>query len=79
MSPLLRRSIRRPDGTVGKQTVANLSMLPAAAVDAIEAVLVNIGTDPFEGQQLWTSRSLEGAPPPLPDIRRYAADLGKLI
>ena len=39
MSPLLRRSYRRPDGTVGKQTVANLSMLPAAAVDAIEAVL----------------------------------------
>jgi Transposase DDE domain len=38
-SPLLRRSFRRPDGTVGKQTVANLSMLPAAAVDAIEAVL----------------------------------------
>jgi hypothetical protein len=39
LSPLLRRSFRRPDGTVGKQTVANLSMLPAAAVDAIEAVL----------------------------------------
>jgi hypothetical protein len=39
MSPLLRRAFRRPDGTVGKQTVANLSMLPAAAVDAIEAVL----------------------------------------
>ncbi|MGH3845843.1 MAG: hypothetical protein ACRDS0_31140 [Pseudonocardiaceae bacterium] len=38
-SPLLRRSFRRPDGTVGKQTVANLSMLPAEAVDAIEAVL----------------------------------------
>ena len=38
-SSLLRRSCRRPDGTVGKQTVANLSMLPAAAVDAIEAVL----------------------------------------
>jgi Transposase DDE domain len=38
-SPLLRRSFRRADGTVGKQTVANLSMLPAAAVDAIEAVL----------------------------------------
>jgi hypothetical protein len=36
---LLRRSFRRADGTVGKQTVANLSMLPAAAVDAIEAVL----------------------------------------
>jgi hypothetical protein len=39
VSPLLRRSFRRPDGTVGKQTVANLSMLPAVAVDAIEAVL----------------------------------------
>jgi hypothetical protein len=39
VSPLLRRSFRRPDGTVGKQTVANLSMLPAEAVDAIEAVL----------------------------------------
>ncbi|MGH3594160.1 MAG: IS1634 family transposase, partial [Pseudonocardiaceae bacterium] len=38
-SPLLRRSFRRPDGTVGKQTVANLSMLPTAAVDAIESVL----------------------------------------
>jgi hypothetical protein len=35
----LRRSFRKPDGTVGKQTVANLSMLPAAAVEAIEAVL----------------------------------------
>jgi hypothetical protein len=39
MTPLLRRSFRRPEGTVGKQTVANLSPLPAAAVDAIEAVL----------------------------------------
>jgi Transposase DDE domain len=39
VSPLLRRSFRRPDGTVGKQTVANLSMLPTEAVDAIEAVL----------------------------------------
>jgi Transposase DDE domain len=38
-SSLLRRSYRKPDGTVGKQTLANLSMLPAAAVDAIEAVL----------------------------------------
>ena len=38
-SALLRRSFRKPDGTVGKQTVANLSMLPAAAVEAIEAVL----------------------------------------
>jgi hypothetical protein len=38
-SALLRRSFRRPDGTVGKQTVANLSMLPAAAVDAVDAVL----------------------------------------
>ena len=39
VSPLLRRSFRRQDGTVGKQTVANLSSLPAAAVDAVEAVL----------------------------------------
>ena len=38
-SPLLRRSFRKPDGTVGKQTVANLSMVPTAAIDAIEAVL----------------------------------------
>ena len=38
-SSLLRRSYRKPDGKVGKQTLANLSMLPAAAVDAIEAVL----------------------------------------
>ncbi|MGH3908798.1 MAG: hypothetical protein ACRDTE_32145 [Pseudonocardiaceae bacterium] len=38
-SPLLRRSYRKPDGKVGKQTLANLSMLPAAAVDAVEAVL----------------------------------------
>src|SRR5256885_14426869 len=38
-SRLLRRSFRKPDGKVGKQTLANLSMLPAAAVDAIEAAL----------------------------------------
>jgi Transposase DDE domain len=38
-SQLLRRSFRKPDGTVGKQTLANLSALPPAAVDAIEAVL----------------------------------------
>jgi hypothetical protein len=38
-SSLLRRSYRKPDGKVGKQTLANLSMLPSAAVDAIEAVL----------------------------------------
>jgi hypothetical protein len=38
-SSLLRRSYRTPEGKVGKQTLANLSMLPAAAVDAIEAVL----------------------------------------
>jgi predicted DCC family thiol-disulfide oxidoreductase YuxK len=38
-SLLLRRSYRKPDGRVGKQTLANLSMLPTAAVDAIEAVL----------------------------------------
>jgi hypothetical protein len=35
----LRRSYRKPDGKVGKQTLANLSMLPAAAVGAVEAVL----------------------------------------
>jgi hypothetical protein len=39
VSQLLRRSFRKPDGTVGKQTLANLSMLPVPAVDAIEAVL----------------------------------------
>jgi DDE family transposase len=39
VSQLLRRSFRKPDGTVGKQTLANLSMLPVAAVDAVEAVL----------------------------------------
>ncbi len=39
VSQLLRRSFRKPDGTVGKQTLANLSMLPIAAVDAVEAVL----------------------------------------
>ncbi len=39
VSQLLRRSFRKPDGTVGKQTLANLSMLPVDAVDAIEAVL----------------------------------------
>jgi Transposase DDE domain len=38
-SSLLRRSYRKPDGKVGKQTLANLSMLPAAAVDAIDAML----------------------------------------
>ncbi|MGO8982718.1 MAG: IS1634 family transposase [Streptosporangiaceae bacterium] len=38
-SRLLRRSFRKPDGKVGKETLASLSVLPAAAVDAIEAVL----------------------------------------
>jgi len=38
-TPLLRRSFRKPDGRVGKQTLANLSALPAAAIDAVEAVL----------------------------------------
>jgi hypothetical protein len=38
-SRLLRRSFRKPDGKVGKETLANLSVLPPAAVDAIEAVL----------------------------------------
>ena len=39
VSHLLRRSFRKPDGGVGKQTLANLSALPLAAVDAIDAVL----------------------------------------
>ena len=38
-SRLLRRSFRKPDGKVGKETLANLSALPAAAVEAAEAVL----------------------------------------
>jgi hypothetical protein len=38
-SRLLRRSFRKPDGKVGKETLANLSALPTAAVDAVEAVL----------------------------------------
>jgi Transposase DDE domain len=38
-SRLLRRSFRKPDGKVGNETLANLSALPAAAVDAVEAVL----------------------------------------
>jgi hypothetical protein len=38
-SRLLRRSFRKPGGKVGKETLANLSALPAAAVDAVEAVL----------------------------------------
>src|ERR1039457_3084120 len=38
-SRLLRRSFRKPDGKVGKETLANLSALPAAAVEAVEAVL----------------------------------------
>ena len=38
-SRLLRRSFRKPDGKVGKETLANLSALPAAAVNAVEAVL----------------------------------------
>jgi Transposase DDE domain len=38
-SRLLRRSFRTPGGKVGKETLANLSALPDAAVDAVEAVL----------------------------------------
>jgi Transposase DDE domain len=38
-SRLLRRSFRKPDGKVGKETLANLSALPPAAVNAVEAVL----------------------------------------
>lgn len=39
VSALVRRSFRRPDGGVGKQTVANLSELPAVAIDAVDQVL----------------------------------------
>jgi len=38
-SRLVRRSFRKPDGRVGKETLANLSALPDAAVEAVEAVL----------------------------------------
>jgi hypothetical protein len=38
-SRLLRRSFRKPDGKVGNETLANLSALPDAAVDAVESVL----------------------------------------
>ena len=38
-SRLLRRSFRKPDGRVGNETLANLSALPDAVVDAVEAVL----------------------------------------
>jgi hypothetical protein len=38
-SRLLRRSFRKPDGKVGNETLGNLSALPDAAVDAVEAVL----------------------------------------
>ena len=38
-SRLLRRSFRKPGGKVGKETLANLSVLPDAAVEAVEAVL----------------------------------------
>jgi len=40
---------------------------------------VNIGTGPFDGFQLWTSRSVEEVSSPLPELRRCVADLGKLI
>jgi len=33
----LRRSFRKPDGRVGKETLANLSVLPVAAVEALLA------------------------------------------
>ena len=39
VSSLLRRSFRRPDGRVGKQTLASRSADPDAAIDAVEAVL----------------------------------------
>jgi hypothetical protein len=38
-SALVRRSYRTPDGRVAKQTVANLSELPGAAIDAVDQVL----------------------------------------
>jgi hypothetical protein len=38
-SRLVRRSFRTPDGKIGNETLANLSALPDAAVDAVEAVL----------------------------------------
>jgi hypothetical protein len=38
-SRLLRRSFRKLDGRVGKETLANLSALSAAAVDSVEAAL----------------------------------------
>jgi hypothetical protein len=38
-SRLVRRSFRKPDGKIGNETLANLSALPDAAVDAVEAVL----------------------------------------
>jgi hypothetical protein len=55
-SRLLRRSFRKPDGKVGKETLANLSVLPAAAVDAIEAVLKG-GTLVDAGTALAITRS----------------------
>ena len=39
ITPLLRRSFRRPDGTVGQADPGQPVALPDAAVDAIEAVL----------------------------------------
>jgi len=38
-SRLVRRSFRKPDGKIGNETLANLSALPDAAADAVEAVL----------------------------------------
>src|SRR5437588_12485210 len=58
-SSLLRRSYRKPDGKVGKQTLANLSMLPAAAVDAIDAVLKGktlVGADAALQVRRWPPR-----------------------
>jgi hypothetical protein len=57
VSYLLRRSFRKPDGRVGKQTLANLSALPLAAVDAIDAVLKG-GTLVDVQAELTVSRSL---------------------
>jgi hypothetical protein len=38
VSYLVRRSFRKSDGKVGRETLANLSMLPPAAVDAIAPI-----------------------------------------
>src|SRR5258708_38792344 len=61
-SRLLRRSFRKPDGKVGKETLANLSVLPTAAVDAIEAVLK--GATLVDASAAMAGPPGPGAPPP---------------